>query len=132
MDNIEKPKICRYCGNEVVFVSNSEVYGKEYFGGKIYLCRNCTAYVGTHKGTDIPLGTLANEELRKARNLAHMYFDKLWRGKTRQDTRYNMYGWLAKKMNLPREETHIAMFEKEQCEKVVELAKERLKNVRDI
>lgn len=119
-------KQCRYCGNDVVLTSNSEIYGREYGNGKCYLCRNCRAFVGVHTGTIIPLGTLANDELRKWRNKAHFYFDQLWKGETRQDTRYNIYGWLAKKMNLSREKTHIGMFEVEQCKKVIELAKERL------
>ena len=123
---MEIPKICRYCGNPVVFTSNAEIYGREYGNGKCYLCRNCRAFVGVHTGTTTPLGTLANNELRKWRNQAHNEFDKLWKGETRQDTRHNMYGWLSKQMNLSREKTHIGMFEIEQCKKVIELAKERL------
>lgn len=55
IDLVEKPKLCRYCGHEVVFTSNAEIYGKEYGNGKCYLCRNCGAFVGVHTGTDIPL-----------------------------------------------------------------------------
>lgn len=129
---MEIPKVCRYCGNEVVFTSNAEIYGKEYGNGKCYLCRNCKAFVGVHTGTKTPLGTLANNELREWRKQAHYYFDQLWKGKTRQNTRYSMYGWLADKMNLPRANTHIGMFEIEQCQKVIELSKERLNRRREI
>jgi hypothetical protein len=116
------PKTCRYCGNEVVFTSNAEIYGKEYGNGKCFLCRNCMAYVGVHTETLTPLGTLANDELRKARNKAHEQFDKLWKSKKMK--RNEAYSWLAKKMNLKKEDTHIALFEIEQCEKVVEIVKE--------
>ena len=54
---------CDYCGRETEYVDSKVIYGKSY--GKIYLCRNCMAYVGVHKGTDKPLGRLANAELRK-------------------------------------------------------------------
>lgn len=120
---LNKPTICRYCGSEVVFTSNAEIYGKEYGNGKCFLCRNCRAYVGVHTETLTPLGTLANDELRKWRNKAHNEFDKLWKGNTRIMTRHNAYGWLAKQMNLTRDETHIALFEIEQCKKVLELLK---------
>lgn len=57
---------CDYCGRETEYVDSKVIYGKSY--GKIYLCRNCMAYVGVHKGTDKPLGRLANAELlRKKR-----------------------------------------------------------------
>ena len=115
------PKTCRYCGSEVVFTSNAEIYGKEYGNGKCFLCRNCGAYVGVHTETLTPLGTLANNELRKARNKAHAQFDKLWKSKKMK--RNEAYSWLANKMNLKKEDTHIALFEIEQCEKVVEIVK---------
>lgn len=118
---IEIPKVCRYCGFTVVFTDNSEIYGKCYGGGKVYLCRNCGAYVGTHKGGKIPLGTLADEELRKMRKEAHDAFDVLW--KQKKMSRAKAYKWLAEKMELPSEKTHIAMFEIEQCKKVIELLK---------
>ena len=123
---LEKPTVCRYCGNSVVFTSNAEIYGKEYGNGKCFLCRNCGAFVGVHTETLTPLGTLANEELRKWRKKAHNEFDKLWKGKTREMTRYKAYGWLAKQMNLTRDETHIALFEIEQCKEVSKLLNNRL------
>lgn len=71
-------------------------------------------------------GTLANNELREYRKQAHYWFDKLWEEPTRVSTRYNAYRWLAYKLNLKREETHIAHFEIEQCKQVIKLVKQRL------
>ena len=126
IDLIPIPKKCRYCESEVVYTSNSEIYGKEYGNGKCYLCRNCKAFVGVHTGTKIPLGTLANDQLRKARNKAHIYFDKLWKGTTRIMTRHNSYKWLSQEMNIEIKDTHIALFEKEQCEEVIELVRQKM------
>ena len=123
---MEKPTICRYCGSPVVYTSNAEIYGREYGNGKCYLCRNCRAFVGTHPGTDIPLGTLADSELREYRKEAHYWFDQIWKGPTRMMTRYKAYGWLANKIGLSRDETHMAMFEKEQCQKTIEFSKQKL------
>ena len=89
---MEKPTICRYCGSPVVFTSNAEIYGREYGDGKCYLCRNCKAFVGVHPGTDTPLGTLANAELREWRKQAHYWFDQIWRKPLRITTRYKAYG----------------------------------------
>lgn len=123
---MEKPTICRYCGSPVVYTSNAELYGREYGDGKCYLCRNCRSFVGVHPGTDIPLGTLANEELRRYRKAAHFWFDKIWKKPTRITTRDKAYKWLSKELGLPKEKTHIGMFEKEQCEKVMEISQKRL------
>lgn len=71
-------------------------------------------------------GTLANNELREYRKQAHYWFDKLWQKPTRISTRYKAYGWLAHKMHLKREDTHIAHFEIEQCKQVIKLVKQRL------
>ena len=59
------PTECRYCNGPVELVENSEIYRRNY--GKwpyAYLCRSCDAYVGLHPNTLIPLGSLANRELR--------------------------------------------------------------------
>ena len=126
IDVLPIPKTCRYCGNPVVYTSNSEIYGKEYGNGKCYLCRNCRAFVGVHTGTKIPLGTLADNKLRKARNEAHYCFDKLWKEPARIMKRNEAYGWLAKQLGIEKEKTHIAWFEIEQCKKVIELVKKKL------
>ena len=123
---MDKPTIWRYCGSPVVYTSNAEIDGREYGEGKCYLCRTCRAFVGVHPGTDTPLGTLANEELRRYRQAAHYWFDQIWRKPLRITTRYKAYGWLAEQLKLPRESTHIGMFEKEECEKTIRLSQERI------
>lgn len=71
-------------------------------------------------------GTLANNELREWRKKAHREFDKLWKNPTRIMTRYKAYSWLSNKMNLPGKDAHIALFEVEQCKKVIELSKKEM------
>lgn len=75
MDEILTGKICPYCGKPTEYVDSSVIYGRSY--GMIYLCRDCKAYVGVHKGTDQALGRLANAELREAKKEAHFYFDQI-------------------------------------------------------
>jgi hypothetical protein len=93
------------------------IYGRSY--GMVYYCAPCDAYVGVHKGTDRPLGRLANAELRKWRNKAHASFDPLWKFGRYRGKRSAAYGWLADMMGLPKSETHIAMFDVENCQRVV-------------
>ena len=108
---------CPYCGQRAEYVDSRVIYGRSY--GMVYLCRPCDAYVGTHKGTDRPLGRLANEELRRWRNRAHALFDPLWRHGRYKGRRGAAYQWLANQMGLTKNETHIAMFDVKQCKRVV-------------
>lgn len=109
--------ICNYCGKPAEYVDSTIVYGSSY--GMIYYCKPCNAWVGVHKGSGTPLGTLANAELRAYRRKAHGLFDRIWR--CRWMSRSKAYGWLSEQMGLAREETHIGMFSIEQCRTVIDL-----------
>ena len=109
--------ICPYCNGSTEYVDSSEVYGKSY--GMVYYCAPCRAWVGVHKGTDIALGRLANGELRKLKIEVHNNLDILWKPEQRTMTRKQAYRWLADKMGLPIEETHIGMFSEDQCKEAI-------------
>lgn len=53
------------------------------------------------------------------RSLAHKSFDNLWKNK--KMSRDEAYRLLSKEMNLPKEKTHIGMFNEKQCRKVLEI-----------
>lgn len=112
---------CDYCGRRAEYVNSKIVYGKNY--GMIYLCRHCMAYVGVHKGTDIPLGRLANAELRYWKRQAHAAFDPLWQRGRFRGYRNAAYAWLAKWMGLPVEKTHIGMFDVAECKKAIRICR---------
>jgi hypothetical protein len=112
-----KTVICPYCGRQAEYVDSSIIYGLSY--GMIYLCRPCDAYVGVHKGTDRPLGRLADNELRRWKKEAHVNFDRLW--KHGNMTRGEAYVWLSRQMDIPVSETHIGMFDVAQCKQVVSI-----------
>jgi hypothetical protein len=69
--------------------------------------------VGIHEYTDIPLGTLANYEMREARKHAKKLFNPLWQGG--EMTRSEAYQWLAEQLQIPASECHIAMFDVDRC-----------------
>jgi hypothetical protein len=94
----------------------------------IYYCAPCQAWVGVHKGTNKALGRLANAELREWKKEAHKYFDPLWQAKIKQgytktQARRRAYKWLSQQMGIPVKETHIGMFDVDQCKQVVEICK---------
>lgn len=124
-------KVCPYCGKQTNYVDSSVIYGRSY--GMIYLCHDCDAYVGVHKGTDMALGRLANRELRSAKKEAHFYFDKL--AKTglinkvykkyipNISNRNKAYKWLSEQLSIPVDICHIGMFDVADCKRVIELCK---------
>ena len=115
---------CPYCGRKAVYTDSAEVY-HGYSYGMIYLCRPCGAWVGVHRGTDKPKGRLANAELRKWKMAAHDAFDPLWQTGIFKRRRNAAYAWLAEQMGLPKEQTHIGMFDVAQCQKVIQIINER-------
>ncbi len=119
-DSLPPPEICRYCAGTVDLVNNSVFYGgKEYGWPLAYRCSCCGARVGCHPDTDLPLGTLANEETMKARRDAHAAFDVLWKGRT--DARSHAYKALAKAMGMKK--AHISWLDAEECRRIVELCR---------
>lgn len=120
-----QPPICPYCNVPAVFVSSTKVYGRFY--GMLWLCPNyptCDTYVGCHRKSNLPFGTMANKELRQARMNAHSAFDRLWNGGAMR--RDEAYEGLAKRMGIPASQCHIAMFDLEQCRQVVELVESNI------
>jgi len=134
---------CPYCSSPAVLTDSVEVYHGNSFG-MIWLCRPCQAWVGVHKGTDKPLGRLANKELRDWKIKAHAAFDPIWeaklrhrraggKGKSGKDSggpgykkeyaRGAGYKWLAVQLGIPKADCHIGMFDVETCKRVVEICK---------
>lgn len=115
-----KQVTCDYCGKPAHYIDSAAVYGRSY--GMIYHCPDCHAWVGVHRGTDKPKGRLANAALREWKKAAHAAFDPLWaQGKMKRN---EAYAWLAGRMGLTPEETHIGMFDEAQCRQVVQICGE--------
>lgn len=112
--------ICPYCGEEAEWVDNAEVYGKRF--GKsymMYVCRSCDARVGCHQNSRVPLGTMANKELRQWRQAAHYHFDALW--KIDGMKRKQAYQVLSDHFG---HRVHIGASDKDQCRAIIEFVKE--------
>ena len=111
--------VCQYCGNKAESVDGSVIYPHrpDLSNLKFFQCKSCDAYVGCHKETGEPFGTLADKDTRKARKSAHKHFDPFWR--KRGVSRREAYKLLSEHMGLPVEKTHIGNFDVEQCKRVM-------------
>lgn len=136
-----KPGWCQHCREECRDRLGADVYPDrpDLAEKVIWECVFCGARVGTHEDGPLkgqPLGTAANAELRKARVTLHGLLDPIWekahldypdakRGPEaerikamaiiKRTARKRVYEFLAEKMGLPFEQTHVAMFSLEQC-----------------
>ncbi|OQX08426.1 MAG: hypothetical protein BWK73_25495 [Thiothrix lacustris] len=117
-DQLPVPKTCNCCGSTSVSArKNSVVYrGKEYGAYPwIYLCEDCRAYVGIHRDTDIPLGTLADSRMRAARKRVKPPFEQLFDSDAAKLSRAQAYAVLAEEMGIPASQCHFGMFTVDQC-----------------
>ena len=111
--------ICDYCKQDAKLVTGAAIYPHrpDLHSKWFYQCASCAAYVGCHGATKVPLGRLANAELRAAKKAAHAAFDPLWR--SGDYTRKVAYAWLAGELGIPARQAHIGMFDVAQCQAVV-------------
>lgn len=121
---------CDYCGRPAELVTSSTIYGPgQPDWGWFWRCVGCDAYVGCHKNSTrrVPLGRLANAELRDAKRRANAAFDPLWKAIAARDginihrARRRGYAWLAEQMGMKKHDCHIGKFDVAQCRRVVEL-----------
>lgn len=112
---------CPYCGSPVVFRSADGIYRENSKGAMLYVCSRypeCNAYVRAHPGSNQPMGSLADPELRTLRRRAHYYFDQLH--KSGRMSRADAYRWLADKMRTPLKDAHIGNLREYYCKQVIE------------
>lgn len=117
-DPLPTPEKCNCCNSSAIeIVENSAVYNGKTYGKYpwVYLCTDCRAYVGLHPFTNIPLGTLANEEMRAARKRAKSFFIPLY--ESGDIIRDEAYARLAKKLGIDEAACHFAMFDIALCKR---------------
>lgn len=131
---------CPYCSKPAELVSGRETYPHRPDLADTYQwrCKPCGASVGCHRkgawfyesgrkivsdGT-VPLGRLANAELRQAKMRVHAVFDPIWKdaGMSRKEA----YSWLAAKLQIPVSACHVGMFDVAMCERATEVCRAHL------
>ena len=76
------------------------------------------------------MGRRAYAVLRFWKLAEHAVFDPLWKYGRFRGHRNAAYAWLAQKMGLPVEKTHIGMFDVGQCRKAIEIIEKETKGDR--
>ena len=118
---------CPYCGGRAQLRNADGIYKDNSRRMMLYVCENypeCDTYVRTHAGTCVPVGSMANQELRKLRRTAHLYFDKLLTSGLM--SREEAYLWLASEISAPLSEAHIGHLGEYYCKEVIRKSKEML------
>ncbi len=110
-ENLECPE----CGAQLILKESR--YGK-FYGCETWHDTKCPGSIGAHPDGR-PLGRLANQQTKRARQRAHVVFNKLW--EVAGLTRKQAYAWMRREMGLSKEEGHIAMFDTAQCEQLIKL-----------
>lgn len=133
MINMTKVNIhCPYCGAKATLRPSSDVYGAEAKSYRyLYVCNRypkCDAYVAAHEKSKLPMGTLANGELRHKRIEAHKAFDWLW--KSGLMSKWQAYKWMQGKLGLNDKQAHIAKFSDYMCNQLINICSEVYKNQR--
>jgi hypothetical protein len=123
--------VCNYCGNPAELHDGLAVYPdrKDLAERRFWVCWGCAAWVGCHRDTDNPFGSLANEELRSARIAAHAAFDPIWQQELMP--RPDAYAWLAQELGIPRSHCHIGLMELDNCRRVGHIVWERFGKIPD-
>jgi hypothetical protein len=110
--------LCPDCGERMVLRNGA--------WGRFWGCSafpKCHGKHGAHPDGR-PLGTPATKGVRAARIRAHTAFDQLWQknefSKKALMKRKDAYSWLQQAMGLTADQAHIAHFNIEQCEQLIE------------
>lgn len=125
----QKPIKCPYCGCTAILKKGSDIYGEHATIQYLYVCSKypvCDSYVGVHTGTKKPKGTLANAELRNKRIKTHRVFDSIWKHGIM--SRENAYRWIQDIFSFSREQAHIGQFSNYQCDYLIKMCQNVLKN----
>lgn len=121
---------CPYCGAKATLRPASAVYGDgTKTDGYLYVCDRypkCDAYVTAHQKSKLPMGTLANGDLRNKRIQAHKAFDWLW--KSGLMSKRQAYKWMQAKLGLNEEQAHIAKFSEYMCDQLIAVCMQAQKN----
>jgi hypothetical protein len=107
--------ICPFCKKPGELFTGEKFYPhrKDLHDLRIWACERCDTRVGCFDGTDIPKGSMASHELRKARMEAHRAFDPIW--KEGLISRTEAYALLAQRLGMRVEDCHFGQMGPKAC-----------------
>lgn len=120
--------ICDYCGAKAVLVkSDEEAYPYREDHGRLWVCAACEAWIGVFARStrNLPLGRLANAELREWKAKLHATLEPMVEAKVRRDgcntfeARAKGYRWLANELKIDEKKCHIHLLDLDQCKAAI-------------
>ena len=117
------------CGAQAALRPASVVHGGNAKAEYLYVCSrypDCDSYVGVHRNSLKPLGTLAGKELRGKRIKAHKVFNRLWESGMMK--KWQAYKWMEAKFGMNSRQAHIAKFSEYMCDELIVLCEQALEN----
>ena len=113
---------CPYCGRQAVLRPATYVYGERNLDPEnyLYVCGGypaCDSYIGVHKKSLRPMGTLADGNLRHKRIEAHRALNEVINAGVM--TKHGLYIWLQNRLCLSETEMHIGKFSYFRCEETI-------------
>lgn len=118
---LEFTNTCPFCGNKVLLEKSSKIYRDEKLTGETYICSafpECNSSVGTHPGSVVPLGCMANGVLKRQRMRVHHMIEAVMSQGVKKNEIYKI---LSKEMNASRGTTHVGMFDSSMCGRACEI-----------
>jgi len=127
MTQIAKAPNCAHCTRPAMLVTGREVYPRraDLHAKRFWKCVPCNAWVGVHRDSRnfAPLGSPANEALRRMRRECHEAFDVLWT--TGRMSRNEAYAWLARTLRIEPKHCHFAHFRFDRARQAIEAIERR-------
>ena len=122
--------ICDYCGAQARLVrAGEEDYPYRDDHGALWLCAACEAWIGVFARStrNVPLGRLANAELREWKTKLHAALEPMAAAKVRRDgctifeARAKGFQWLAGELWIQDQKCSIHTLDVAQCKAAVEI-----------
>lgn len=120
--------LCDYCGAKALLTRfGDETYPYRDDHGPLWVCAPCEAWIGVpaRSTRHVPLGRLANAELRDAKSRLHDALEPLVTAKMRRDkvnafeARGKAIRWLAGELGFELSNPSIHLLTLEQCEQAI-------------
>jgi hypothetical protein len=124
---------CDYCGAPATLArTGDEAYPYRDDHGPLWICVPCQAWIGTFARStrNVPLGRLANAQLRDLKVQLHAALEPLVQAKVRRDgcnvfeARSKGMKWLAQAIGVDAEKCSIHTLDAEQCERAIAIVAE--------
>jgi hypothetical protein len=121
---------CDYCGAKAALVRAGETaYPYREDHGPLWVCTSCDAWIGifARSTRNLPLGRLANAELREWKAKLHAALEPMAEAKARRDgvsifeARAKGYKWLAGELQIDAKVCNINLLNLEQCKAAVDV-----------